>query len=159
MAFFVMTPEDAGHAEAQDSAGTPLYVFDTWLGDDLVRTHPVFLATTRLKNTLETLPGPTGFQSARIRAERSPFLRHQRPQLRLPTFWVLEINGEAGRHPLGLASDLSLVVSQAALDCLVQHTIVHAQFSHFVPAGQAQRTTDLEAPGAEPRAVGRADEG
>jgi hypothetical protein len=137
MAFFVVTLEDAGHAEPRGSAGMPLYVFDTWLGDDLVRAHPVFLATTRLKDTLETLPAPTGFHSAPIRAERSAFLRHHRPQLHLPTFWALEIYGQAGRHPLGLGSDRSLVVSQAALDCLVQHSIQHAQLTQFVRAVEA----------------------
>jgi len=159
MAFFVVSPEDAGHAEPQGGGGIPLYVFDTWLGDDLVRTHPVFLATARLKQTLETLPGPTGFHSARIRVERSTFLRRHRPQLRLPTFWVLEIYGQAGHHPLGLASDRSLVVSQAALDCLVQHSIPHAQLSQFVPAGEAQRSTGSPEPEAEPRAIERVDEG
>jgi len=159
MGFFVVSPEDAGHAEPQGSVGMPLYVFDTWLGDDLVRAHPVFLATTRLKDTLETLPGPTGFHSARIRVERSPFLRRHRPRLRLPTFWALEIYGQAGRHPLGLAADRSLVVSQAALDCLVQHSIPHAQLSQFVPPGKAQRNPDFPEPAAEPRAVERVDEG
>jgi hypothetical protein len=145
MAFFVITLEDAGYARPRGSEGIPVYVFDTWLGDDLVRAHPVFLATTRLKDTLETLPGPAGFHSAPIRVEASPFLRHLRPQLRLPTFWVLEIYGQAGRHALGLTSDHSLVVSQPALDCLVQYSIQHAQLSQFVERGV------IRAPGVEGR--------
>jgi hypothetical protein len=152
MAFFVVTPEDAGRAEPQGD-GDPLYVFDTWLGDDLVRAHPVFLATTQLKNTLETLPGPTGFHSARVRVERSPFLRRHRSQLRLPTFWVLEVYGQAGHHPLGLSSDHSLVVSRAALDCLVQHFIPHAELSQFVPTREA----NLTATDVGPRAIEGAD--
>lgn len=158
MAFFVVTPEDAGRAEPQGGAGEPLYVFDTWLGDDLVRAHPVFLATTRLKNTLEGLPGPTGFRSARVRVERSPFLRRHRSQLRLPTFWVLEIYGQAGHHPLGLSSDHSLVVSRAALDCLVEHSIPHAELSQFVPTGEARGGPNLTASNEGPRAIERGDE-
>jgi hypothetical protein len=131
MAFFVVTPEDAGHLEPHGNAEVPQYVFDTWLGDDLVRAHPVFLATSDLKDTLETLAAPSGFRSARIRVERSPFLRRYRPELSLPTFWVLEVYGQAGIHHLGLARDQSLVVSQAALDCLVRHSIPHAEFSQF----------------------------
>jgi hypothetical protein len=154
MAFFVVTPEDAGHPGP--GGGDPaLLVFDTWLGDDLVRAHPVFLVTTRLKDTLEALSGPSGFTCARIRVERSRFLRSQRPALRLPAFWVLEISGAPGVHPLGLALDGSLVVSQAALDCLVQHSIPHAQLSQFVPGGDARASW---LPGAEDGAAEPADE-
>ncbi|HEY6548491.1 MAG TPA: hypothetical protein VI589_11315 [Vicinamibacteria bacterium] len=134
MAFFVVTPEDAGHAEDPGGASLPLVVFDTWLGDDLVRAHPVFLVSARLKDTLDVLPEPTGFRSLRIRTKPSRFMRGLRPELRLPTFWALEISGQAGVHPLGLAQDGSLVVSQAGLDCLVRHSIPHAQLSQFVPA-------------------------
>lgn len=131
MAFFVLTPEDAGRSEPQAGSGTPLYLFDTWLGDDLVRAHPLFLVTTPLKDSLETLPSPSGFQSVQVRVERSHFLRGQRPQLRLPAFWALEVYGEAGVHALGMTADRSLVVSQAALELLARHSIPHAQFAQF----------------------------
>ena len=139
MAFFVLTPEDAGRAEPQAGEGTPLYLFDTWLGDDLVRAHPLFLATTSLKDSLETLPGPTGFHSARVRVQRSLFLQGQRPKLSLPEFWALEVYGEAGLHALGLSAARSLVVSQGALERLVQHSIPHAHFAQFVPGAAEQR--------------------
>lgn len=151
MAFFVLTPEDAGRSEPQAEAGTPLYLFDTWLGDDLVRAHPLFLATTPLKESLETLPGPTGFHCARVRAERSRFLQGQRPQLRLPEFWALEVYGQAGLHALGMTAARSLVVSQAALERLVQHSIPHAQFAQFVPGQDAQGRLRGEAPKAASR--------
>jgi hypothetical protein len=137
MGFFVLTPEDAGHAEPEARGRVPLYVFDTWLGDDLVRAHPLFLATTRLKMSLLTLPAPTGFHTAPVRALGSPFLRSQRPGLRLPKFWILEVYGRAGVHPLGLSADGSLVISQAALERLVEHSVPHAQFAQFVPAPEA----------------------
>lgn len=133
MAFFILTPEDAGRVQPLRKAGAPLYVFDTWLGDDLVRAHPVFLATSRLKEALEVLPHPAGFHCGRVRVERSPFLRDHRPELRLPTFWVLEVYGRAGIHPVGLAEDRSLVVSQAALSVLAEHAIPHAQFAQYPP--------------------------
>lgn len=148
--YFMVAPEDAGIARPHRRTGLPLYVFDTWLGDDLVRAHPVFLATTSLKNALETLPEPAGFRSERIRVARSPFLRRQRPDLRLPTFWALEIHGRAGVHPLGLSMDGSLVLSLPALECLVQHTVAHAQFSQYV---RAAGTLEL-AP--RPQPLGRA---
>jgi hypothetical protein len=153
MAYFLVTPEDAGHARPHVGPGIPLYVFDTWLGDDLVRAFPVFLATAGLKDALEALPEPAGFRSTRIRVARSPFLRRHRPELRLPAFWALEIHGQAGSHALGLTMDRSLVVSQAALDRLVQLSVPHAQFSQFVPPAEAPGTTSLPAPGREERAA------
>ena len=131
MGFFVLTPEDAGRAEPAADGALPLYLFDTWLGDDLVRAHPLFLATSPLKESLETLPGPAGFRAVEVRVERSRFLRGQRPNLRLPDFWALEIYGEAGVHALGLTADLSLVVSQAALELVARHSVPHAQFAQF----------------------------
>jgi hypothetical protein len=131
MAFFVLTPEDAGRAEPQPGSGTPLYLFDTWLGDDLVRAHPLFLATTPLKESLEALPSPRGFHSSQVRVEPSPFLEGQRPRLRLPEFWALEVYGEPGIEALGLSAARSLVVSLAALLRLAEHRILHAHFAQF----------------------------
>jgi hypothetical protein len=135
MAFFVLTPEDAGRAEPPDGGGTPLYLFDTWLGDELVRAHPLFLATTSLKESLESLPSPTGFHSTRVHAEPSSFLQDLRPGLRLPDFWALEVYGQAGVLALGLSGAHSLVVSQAALERVVEHSVPHAQFAQFVLDG------------------------
>jgi len=140
MAFFIVTPEDAGRVQPLHKAGAPLYVFDTWLGDDLVRAHPVFLATSWLKDALEALPHPAGFHCARVRVERSAFLQAHRPEVRLPPFWVLEVYGRAGVHPLGLAEDRSLVVSQGALSVLAEHSIPHARLSQYRPHA-ADRTS------------------
>ena len=58
--FFYVTPEDTGHEGPPTSDGMRCIVFDTWLGDDLVRAHPLVLATAPLKQSLETLEPPTG---------------------------------------------------------------------------------------------------
>lgn len=146
LAHFLVTPEDAGRNSPHRSGGIPLYVFDAWLGDDLVRAYPIFLATTRLKDALETLPQPAGFLSTRVNVARSPFFRRHHPQLRLPTFWALEVQGQPGVHPLGLTRDGSLVVSPAALDCLVQHSVRHATFAQFGPIGETPDATVLPGP-------------
>jgi hypothetical protein len=53
--------------------------------------------------------------------------------------WLLEVHGKAGVDALGLTADGSLVASQAALDCLMRHTIQHAQLAQFVGAEDARR--------------------
>ena len=131
--FFFLKPEDAGHPEKPSASHPPLYVLDTWLGDDLVRAHPGLLVTTPLKESLESLPAPTGFSIVAARTRSSVFLRDQRPELRLPVFWALQIHGQAGLHDLGLTADKSLVVSQRALDQFVRHSIRHAALTQYAP--------------------------
>lgn len=138
MAFFLLKPEDASHSEPRLASEAPLYVFDTWLGDDLVRAHPRFLVTTALKTSLETLAPPAGFRMAPAHTRPSVFLERQRPQLRLPTFWELEVDGEAGVNDLGLTADRSLVISQRALDLLVRHSIRHAELAQYVSPSMDQ---------------------
>ena len=130
-AFFFLKPEDAGHPETPSASDACLYVLDTWLGDDLIRAHPGLLVTTPLKESLESLPAPTGFRIVEARTRPSVFLQEQRPGLRLPLFWALQIYGQAGLHELGLTADHSLVVSQRALDQFVQHSIRHATLAQY----------------------------
>jgi hypothetical protein len=144
MAFFFLKPEDAGHPETGPGADTPLCVFDTWLGDDLVRALrpvPLLLVTTPLKSTLETLDAPTGFRFGPARAERSLFFRAQRPRLQLPEFWELKVEGQAGRDDMGITADQSLVVSQRALDLLVKHSIRQAQLAQYAAEGKTWTRT------------------
>lgn len=148
-AFFVLRPEDAGHPEPPRTSEEPLYVFDTWLGDDLVGAHPHFLVTAALKASLETLAEPTGFRASHARTRPSLFLERQRPELSLPTFWKLEIDGAAGVHDLGLTADGSLVVSQRVLDHLVSHSIHHAWLTQYASAAEGRG-------GAKPAPRGRA---
>jgi hypothetical protein len=129
--YFLVTAEDAGHAETSSEPGTDLYVFDTWLGDELVQAYPGLLATAALTRSLEALPEPTGFHSTPVIAKPSSFLGRVQPRLHLPVFRALHVYGKAGVHPLGLTEDRSLVVSQAALERLVQHVVLHLQFSQF----------------------------
>jgi hypothetical protein len=107
--YFVLAPEPAGHL--QGGGGDHVCVFDTWLGDDIVRAHPLLLVTTPLKRELDALAGARGFSVGRARCQTSLFFRRHNPGRRLPPFWALRVDGDAGIHDVGLARDGSIIIS------------------------------------------------
>jgi hypothetical protein len=138
-AFFLVKPEDAGHPDRERSGG---FVFDTWLGDDLVSAQPDLLVTTPLKKDLESLDEATGFGLSPARTSCSTFFRRHKPQLTLPPFWAINVDGEPGNDDIGLTRDGSLVVSQRVMDVLVRHRVVRAAFWLFSPARRGCEADD-----------------
>jgi hypothetical protein len=142
-AFFIVKPEDAGHPDREGSGG---FVFDTWLGDDLVSAHPDLLVTSPLKKDLESLDEATGFGLSPARTSCSPFFRRHKPTLTLPPFWAINVQGEPGKDDIGLTRDGSLVVSQRVMDVLVRYRVGRAVFWLFSPsrrAGEADGREEL----------------
>jgi hypothetical protein len=86
--FFLVEPEASGRPASDAPAEAPAYVFDTWLGDDLVRAHPGLLVTTAVKTALGKLPQRTGFEAVRARVVGSRFFPQHSPRKRLPRFWA-----------------------------------------------------------------------
>jgi hypothetical protein len=127
----LVKPEDAGHPDREGSGG---FVFDAWLGDDLVAAQPDLLVTTPLKEDLESLDEATGFGLSLARTSCSPFLRRHTPKLALPPFWAINPDGEPGKDDIGLTRDGSLVVSQRVMDVLVRYRLGRAAFWLFSPS-------------------------
>jgi hypothetical protein len=115
-------------------------VFDTWLGDDLVRAFPAVLVTTAVKKALVGLHRPTGFEVARARIRSSAFFRKQNPGKRLPPFWALQVRGQAGRDDIGLTASGTLVVSRRVVDVLMDFRIGRAVLAQYTP-GKRRRPT------------------
>ena len=46
MSFFTVEPEASGAPDSQTSGKAVSCIFDTWLGDDLVRAYPCLLYTS-----------------------------------------------------------------------------------------------------------------
>ncbi len=134
-AFFIVSPEQAGSAQRERPEGEVNFVFDKWLGDDLVSAHPSFLGTNSLKQALESLENVTGFRPSRARTSCSAFLKRHSPGLELPCFWVLHVDGRAGADDMGVTRDGSLVVSQRTMDVLVRHQVGRAVFSVYGRGG------------------------
>ena len=123
VSFFTIEPEASGSPAAGAPVGAVACVFDSWLGDDLVRAHPAVLATTPVKGALLGLHQPTGFEIVRARIRSSGFFRKHSPGKRLPAFWAIQVRGQAGRDDMGLTAAGTLVVSRRVLDLLLDFRI------------------------------------
>ena len=138
MGFFYVQPEVAG-ATIADPPESAVCVFDTWLGDDLLRAQPLLLVTTPLKRALIRLDEPTGFSVAPVRIRSSPFFRRYNAGRRLPRFWSLQPSGTPGRDDVGVTADGSLVVSRRVLDVLMEFQVARAVFAQHGKAARAKR--------------------
>ena len=134
MTFLTIEPETSGFLVPGNSASRVACVFDTWLGDDVVRAYPAVLIRTPVKEALLSLDRRSGFEIARARIKASGFYRKHSPGKRLPVFWAIQVNGQAGRDDMGLTPAGVLVVSRRVLDVLLQFRIGRAALAQYVPA-------------------------
>jgi hypothetical protein len=135
MAFLVVEPEIAG--TPRGGAADLEVAFDTWLGDDLVRAFPMFLVTRAVRDALAKVPAPTGFGFRTARIRSSSFFRKHNPGRRLPRFWALVVEGQAGRDDMGLTGAKGLVVSRRMLDVLLGFRIGRATMTQYTPTDPA----------------------
>ena len=141
VSFFTIEPEASGSSLTDLLPGRATYVFDAWLGDDLVRAHPAVLATTPVKRALQGLRSPSGFEITRARTRTSRFFRKHSPGKRLPPFWVIHVRGHPGRDDMGLTPAGILVVSRRVLDTLLDFRIGRAVLTQYTPEASASRRT------------------
>lgn len=134
MNFLTVEPEASGFLVPGASANRVTCVFDTWLGDDVVRAYPALLVRTPVKDALLSLDRRSGFEVTRARIRASRFYRKHSPGKRLPVFWAIEVKGQAGRDDMGLAPAGVLVVSRRVLDVLLRFRIGRAVLAQYVPA-------------------------
>ena len=133
MNFLTIEPETSGFLVPGKSAGPVACVFDTWLGDDMVRAYPALLVRTPVKEALLSLDGRSGFEITRARIRASGFYRKHSPGKRLPVFWAIRVKGQAGRDDMGLTPAGVLVVSRRILDVLLRFRIGRAVLAQYAP--------------------------
>lgn len=123
MAYFVLEPEVAGglgpHTVMDRSVHPPVvtklhYVFDGWLGDEIVESFPCFIVTVSLLEKLEDAR-LTGFEVDELEVSASDEFRDLLPETVLPKFVWLKVVGTAGMADVGMSRDHRLVVSDAAM--------------------------------------------
>lgn len=130
--YFVVEPEGAGSPAPSASTASPgVIVFDTWLGDDVVRAYPAILITTPVRDALKRLGRVTGFTIVRARTRRSAFFLKHSPSRLLPVFWQVDIQGMAGRDDMGLGPAGALVVSRRMLDTFCDFHMPRATFAQY----------------------------
>lgn len=133
MSYLTIEPEASGALAAGAPPNRVSCVFDTWLGDDVVRAYPAVLVRTPVKEALLSLDHRSGFEIARARIRASPFYRKHSPGKRLPVFWAVQVKGLAGRDDMGLTPAGVLVVSRRVLDVLLRFRIGRAVLAQYVP--------------------------
>lgn len=140
MPFLVIKPEPSGHPGSgtivETGGEAPVvrdlhYVFDWWVGDDLVGSYPFFLATGRLRSALAALGSPSGFSFADVQVTSSEFFRQTCPEKSLPQFCWVKVHGTPGVDDMGLSRDHALVVSGRVLAVLLAHALEQADISQF----------------------------
>ncbi len=106
------------------------YEFDGWLGDVIVTSFPCYLVTEGAKEKiLENGFSGVGFD--KVEVTMSELFEEMQPDLELPPFVWLKVNGEAGHDDFGLARDHRLVVSERVLDILRPSGISNALIEPF----------------------------
>jgi hypothetical protein len=100
---------------------------DGTFGDDLITTHPVFMATTRLADDLRR-SGLSGFTlSTEIVVSVDEQVWLFQPDWKAPPLEWLQVTGVPGSDDFGLTGDARLVASGDALSVLLGHQIDHCE--------------------------------
>lgn len=136
MGYFVVDAEASGRPAGEK--GEKSCTFDTWLGDDVVRAHPLLLVTTGLKEALLGLSQATGFSLIEAKATRSAFFERHDPDRQLPTFWSVEVEGRPGVDDLGLRKDGSVIASARVVEVMGRFSLKHATLSQYVVSGPGE---------------------
>lgn len=139
MKYFYLEPEVSGglgdNTVMDTSVHPPIvtrlhYEFDGWLGDVAVTSFPCYLVTGAVKAKFLTA-GFSGATFDKVEVTTSELFEEMQPDLELPPFVWLKVDGKAGHDDFGLAEDHRLVVSERVLDALRPLGISHALIEPF----------------------------
>ena len=150
MKYYVIEPEVAGSwAEntvvADRSVHPPQitklhYEFDGWDGDAIAESFPVYLVTREAMEKILQIK-PTGVSFDDVEVTTSDQFRHFYPNLKLPEFVWLKVEGQAGHDDFGIVPyrdinaiadpELCLVISQRILDILAALGITYADVREY----------------------------
>lgn len=130
---YILEPEVAGGwgegTEADTSCHPPkvsklIYAFDGWLGDELLESFPCFIVSQNLANLI-TNSSLTGYTLAPVKIVKSENFLELYPNLELPSFHWLQVNGTVGINDFAVNRNHILQVSEAAFKVLSQAKMQH----------------------------------
>ena len=107
------------------------YVFDGWLGDDILETFPCFIITESLKNKIES-EGLTGITFDSVLISKSETFVALYPNRQLPLFFWAKIIGEFKEADFFIGNDNRLIVSDSAYNILKAFNIENGLFEDFL---------------------------
>ena len=106
------------------------YTLTGWLGDELLETFPCHIVTESLGAALISAR-LIGFQLDDVEVAVSDEFKEMSPGRSLPNFKWLKATGRAGVDDFGLSGEHTLVVSDAALRQLRQHTLSQCDVEEY----------------------------
>ena len=139
MKYYQVEPEVAGgigeHSLIDRSSGKMVvrklhYVFDDWGSDVLVESCPCFIVTESAKKKLQSI-GATGIRFDKVEVTTSELFQELVPDLKLPKFVWLQIEGIPGQDDFGIGKAPGLVISERALEVLKGLGISNALVTPF----------------------------
>ncbi len=118
------------------------YVFDGWMGDDLLETHPCFIATDRLAEAVRRA-NLSGVEFVPVKVSVSELFRDAHPNLDLPPFHRLLPQGTVhinerdevlswSGHDVCVTDSGRLVVTERCMELLRQFNIDHCDVQGLV---------------------------
>ena len=140
MRYYFVEPEVAGELGSGTILDTTLhppvvkkleYEFHGWSGDVLLESFPCFIVTAEVAAELERSE-MTGIAFSQVTVTQSDEFDELYPEIVLPDFRWLKIQGTDGLDDFGLSSDFRLVISERALEILKRAQLVSADLSDFV---------------------------
>ena len=129
MRYFQVQPEVAGgfgpHTILDTSANRLAhhavqrlhYVFDGWLGDEIIGSTPCLLVTQRLADSIKR-HGLTGVNFDQVEISRSTLFDEMYPDRELPSFVWMKVDGTKWAADLFFAETGRLVVSERAWELM-----------------------------------------
>jgi hypothetical protein len=139
MRYFKVEPEVAGglgdHTVLDTSTHPPIvhklhYEIETWLGDAMLTSSPCFITTEGLSRAIIQV-GFTGVRFAPVEMSISEQGQEFEPELKLPKFRWMQVDGHAGQDDFGLLNKIRLVVSERALALLRRFGLKYAVIENF----------------------------
>jgi len=139
MRYFEIEPDVAGgigRGTVMDTSVHPpvvsrlVYHVEGWFGDSIVTTFPCFLVTEEAKHGLVEI-GISGATFAEAEVTMSEDFHELQPDVELPAFVWLKVDGRAGHDDFGIANNLNLVVSERAFDVLDELGLPSASIRPF----------------------------
>jgi hypothetical protein len=138
MTHFFLEPEAAGwdgKSVADWQINPPAiyelhYEFDYWLGDVLLESAHSLITTLDLKAAIQSA-ALTGARFDRVKVCKSEQFEELFPEVKLPAFAWMKVEGKSGEDDFGIAQDLRLVVSERALKLIQSFGIPHAKVSNL----------------------------
>lgn len=137
MKFYRLEPEVAGGigpGTVMDRSVSPPriellhYVFDGWLGDELLTSFLCFIVTEQLANELQRL-NASGARFADVKITQSLLFEDLHPNKALPKFRWMQVFGTPGEDDFGISSDRRLVVSGTILNTLKLYGLTHCDIT------------------------------